>query len=136
MFFGMHASWSYRKRIFSENFLVWKFSILFGNFENRNFEKFYLKNIFEKRVMKNVTQKVLCSNFFENKYFFIKTKVKVAPTHGLSKTSKNIENGWKLAKLSRFFVRSSKYFSKISLMWLAFESCSSHLIRNAALLSP
>ena len=82
------------------HYKVWKFSILFGNFENRNFEKFYLKNIFEKRVMKNVTQKVLCSNFFENKYFFINPKVKVAPTHGLSKTPKNIENGWKLAKIS------------------------------------
>ena len=52
--------------------------------------------------MKNVTQNVLCSNFFENKYFYMNPKAKVAPTPLLSKTSKNIKNGQELAKLFIF----------------------------------
>ena len=60
---------------------------------------------FEKTIYENVTQNVLCSNFFENKYFFINPKAKVAPTPLLSKTPKNMTNGPKLKKLSHFFVR-------------------------------
>lgn len=53
--------------------------------------------------MKNVTH--LSSNFFENSYFFINPKAKVAPTPRLSKTPKNMINRPKLKKLSHFFVR-------------------------------
>ena len=55
--------------------------------------------------MKNDTQNVLCSNFFENKYFFSNPKAKVAPTPLLSKTPQNMPNGPKLEKLFHFFVR-------------------------------
>ena len=52
--------------------------------------------------MKNDTQNVLCSNFFENKYFFSNPKAKVAPTPLLSKTPQNMSNGPKLEKLFHF----------------------------------
>ena len=63
--------------------------------------------------MKNVTQNVLCSNFFENKYFYMDPKAKVAPTPLLSKTSKNIKNGQELAKLFNFFVRGGASIRRI-----------------------
>ena len=97
----------FRKNIFLEIedfFKIWKFpkcpyfflKIFFGFFENY---------IFPNRFEKKVTQKVLGCNFFKNKYFFINPKAKIVPWPLLSKTSKNIENGWKLEKLSHFFVR-------------------------------
>ena len=86
-----------------ENFHIFE---NFQLFEKSKILRFFLKKIFpQNRLMKNNTKHILCSNFFENKYFFINPKAKVAPTSLLSKTPKNMTNGPKLEKLSHFFVR-------------------------------
>ena len=51
--------------------------------------------------MKKMQQKVLCSNFFENTYFFMNPKAKIAPYSKLSKMPNHFNNGQKLAELSQ-----------------------------------
>ena len=61
---------------------------------------------FPKIGLWKMTHKMFCTlTFFENQYFFINSKAKVAPTSLLSKTPKNMTNGSKLKKLFHFFVR-------------------------------
>ena len=51
--------------------------------------------------MKKMQQKVLCSNFFENTYFFMNPKVKVVSCSKVSKMHKHFTNEQKLAEISK-----------------------------------
>ena len=68
--------------------------------KNRNFNFSKIFSMFFNRVMKNIQQNVLCSNFFENKYFFMNPKVKVVSCSKVSKMHKHFTNEQKLATLS------------------------------------